>query len=246
MRSWPKQRRWIRFHIRAETRIVHPGTNATWDFNGLIGDALIYSRAYPANEIASLASGNISDTDNVAISVTGIVNGTTGNDTINVGYTDAEGDQVTSGNDRIHAGSGNDTIHGGDGDDTINADDVTVANMLTADPTLVYNAATGKFYKLVTARDVGRGKLAAVSVRSTCSVKPGGSCKSARRLKCLHSIARRWRHRLAGGQLTRTPRRFVWTDGSPISYQNFAAGQPDGVQHEDVADERRRDLGRCV
>nr|MCU0800992.1 hypothetical protein [Paracoccaceae bacterium] len=52
-----------------------------------------------------------------------VVDGTSGNDTMNVGYTDAQGDQITEGNDSINGGAGNDTINAGGGNDTINAGD---------------------------------------------------------------------------------------------------------------------------
>ncbi|SFJ40336.1 Hint domain-containing protein [Celeribacter neptunius] len=61
-----------------------------------------------------------------------IVDGTAGDDTMGVGYTDAEGDQITSGddyifgdagNDSITGGGGNDEIAGGEGDDTFYFDD---------------------------------------------------------------------------------------------------------------------------
>ncbi len=56
-----------------ETRIGgHTGTNATWDFNGKIDDARIYSRALSSAEVAALASGPVTDTDNVAIAVTAV------------------------------------------------------------------------------------------------------------------------------------------------------------------------------
>jgi hypothetical protein len=44
---------------------------------------------------------------------------------------------------------GLDTLFGGDGNDSITGDSITVANMLAADPSLSYNAVTGKFYKLI-------------------------------------------------------------------------------------------------
>jgi Ca2+-binding RTX toxin-like protein len=47
------------------------------------------------------------------------VDGTAGNDSMVVGYTDADGDMVTDGADVIRAGDGDDTIHAGDGDDVI-------------------------------------------------------------------------------------------------------------------------------
>ncbi len=59
------------------------------------------------------------------------VDGTSGDDTMTVGYTDAQGDQITAendliygygGNDSIAAGSGNDTVYGGTGNDTLSGD----------------------------------------------------------------------------------------------------------------------------
>lgn len=47
------------------------------------------------------------------------VDGTAGNDTMTVGYTDADGDAVTDGADLIRAGDGDDNINAGGGDDVI-------------------------------------------------------------------------------------------------------------------------------
>ena len=47
------------------------------------------------------------------------VDGTAGNDSMFVGYTDADGDMVTDGADVIRAGDGDDTINAGDGADVI-------------------------------------------------------------------------------------------------------------------------------
>ncbi|SEK68683.1 Ca2+-binding protein, RTX toxin-related [Roseivivax marinus] len=47
------------------------------------------------------------------------VDGTTGNDSISLGYADADGDAVTTGVDAIEGGAGNDTISGGGGGDFI-------------------------------------------------------------------------------------------------------------------------------
>jgi Ca2+-binding RTX toxin-like protein len=57
--------------------------------------------------------------DRVAGDFISSVDGTTGNDTMNVGYTDAQGDQISEGNDFIMAGSGNDSVSSGGGNDTI-------------------------------------------------------------------------------------------------------------------------------
>lgn len=51
------------------------------------------------------------------------VNGTAGNDFMGLGYTDAQGDQITNGNDYIVAGAGNDSVFSGDGNDQILGED---------------------------------------------------------------------------------------------------------------------------
>ncbi|QFT93752.1 Hemolysin, chromosomal [Roseovarius sp. THAF9] len=50
------------------------------------------------------------------------VDGTAGNDTIDAGYTDADGDSVGDGADTVQAGSGNDSIESGAGDDVVFGD----------------------------------------------------------------------------------------------------------------------------
>ncbi|WP_289846643.1 Hint domain-containing protein [Pacificibacter marinus] len=85
-----------------------------------------------------------SETFDLAPSTPGVVDGTSGDDVMNVGYEDADGDEITdydpgwlgigyqsgddvvygySGNDTINAGSGDDEIHGGTGDDILNGGD---------------------------------------------------------------------------------------------------------------------------
>ena len=48
---------------------AHGNGNVNYDFNGLIDDARIYTRALSADEIASIAADNTSDTGNVSITV---------------------------------------------------------------------------------------------------------------------------------------------------------------------------------
>jgi hypothetical protein len=50
------------------------------------------------------------------------VDGTAGNDTIDAGYTDADGDSVGDGADTVQAGAGNDSIESGAGDDVVFGD----------------------------------------------------------------------------------------------------------------------------
>ena len=64
------------------------------------------------------ATSNMTADRYAATYVTG-VEGTTGNDSMGVGYTDADGDQITTGDDLIYGGDGNDTIDGGAGNDSI-------------------------------------------------------------------------------------------------------------------------------
>jgi len=51
------------------------------------------------------------------------VDGTSGNDSMGLGYTDADGDQITSGDDLIRGGGGNDTVNAGAGNDHIDGGD---------------------------------------------------------------------------------------------------------------------------
>ncbi|MDO6614174.1 MULTISPECIES: Hint domain-containing protein [Pacificibacter] len=85
-----------------------------------------------------------SETFDLAPSTPGVVDGKSGDDVMNVGYEDDDGDEITdydpgwlgigyqsgddvvygySGNDTINAGSGDDEIHGGTGDDILNGGD---------------------------------------------------------------------------------------------------------------------------
>jgi Ca2+-binding RTX toxin-like protein len=57
--------------------------------------------------------------DRVAGDFKAAVDGTVVNDSMGVGYTDAQGDQITNGNDDILSGTGNDTINAGGGNDFI-------------------------------------------------------------------------------------------------------------------------------
>lgn len=61
--------------------------------------------------------------DRVAGDFKAAVDGTAGNDLMNVGYTDAQGDAVSASHDDIMAGAGNDTVNSGAGNDFINAGD---------------------------------------------------------------------------------------------------------------------------
>ncbi|MFK7888897.1 MAG: LamG-like jellyroll fold domain-containing protein, partial [Gammaproteobacteria bacterium] len=63
----------ISYGLGANTVIgTHGGSSNGWDFNGLIDDARIYTRAISADEVAALAANRASTNDNVDISVTSI------------------------------------------------------------------------------------------------------------------------------------------------------------------------------
>lgn len=49
----------------------------------------------------------------------GVVDGTNNAQTMNVGFTDAQGDQITNGNDTIFANGGSDSVNAGGGDDLV-------------------------------------------------------------------------------------------------------------------------------
>lgn len=81
--------------------------------------------ALTAKPIQSLSLNSVSSNtgdmagDRVAGDFKAPVDGTAGDDTMGVGYTDAQGDAVTDGVDVIQAGHGNDTINAGSGNDVI-------------------------------------------------------------------------------------------------------------------------------
>lgn len=67
----------------------------------------------------SVASDAYLGADRYAADFATVVDGTTGDDSMGQGYTDAQGDQITTGDDVIDGGAGNDTIDGGTGNDTL-------------------------------------------------------------------------------------------------------------------------------
>ena len=82
--------------------------------------------ALEAAPIQSLTLGSVIDADHggmwterVVGDYTETVDGTAGADSMALGYTDSDGDQITTGDDIIQAGAGNDTIDGDAGDDII-------------------------------------------------------------------------------------------------------------------------------
>lgn len=103
--------------------------NVTGDIWGFASDTLLV----PGTDYVKVGGNNIGTTDygNYQTPWTVIVDGTDGNDTMGVSYTDADGDQIDGldgnneaiygykGNDSIHAGRGHDSVYGGDGADTL-------------------------------------------------------------------------------------------------------------------------------
>lgn len=81
--------------------------------------------ALTAAPILSLTLGSVLSTtgdmlgDRVAGDFIGTVDGTAAGEAMAVGFADAQGDQITAGNDAIAAGGGNDTVSAGGGNDTV-------------------------------------------------------------------------------------------------------------------------------
>ncbi|GAB5445748.1 Hint domain-containing protein [Gymnodinialimonas sp.] len=92
------------------------GTTYALEFSGNASNMLNYE----TNDFDNGdPNGTFSFDVNDGIAEVLVVDGTSGNDTMGVGYTDADGDQITSGDDAIDGGDGADTIDGGGGDDLI-------------------------------------------------------------------------------------------------------------------------------
>ncbi|ESW61545.1 MAG: hypothetical protein Q27BPR15_05950 [Rhodobacter sp. CACIA14H1] len=97
------------------------------DLNGLSISSLsvssIVTADYPGFYVGSGVSGTTTTSPPPPPPVgDGTVNGTAGSDHMQIGYTDAQGDQIdgTDGpNDRIEAGAGDDTVNYGAGNDTV-------------------------------------------------------------------------------------------------------------------------------
>ena len=111
-------------------------------FTSASGEVYLYAPdGFPALAgVATTISLDATASYDLAPSTAG-VDGTSGDDTMEVGYTDADGDEITdydpggflgigyqsgddtiygyAGNDSINAGSGDDTVYGGSGDDTV-------------------------------------------------------------------------------------------------------------------------------
>ncbi len=132
---------------------------------------------------AGTASGEgndtISDIENIigsdhADTLTGdendnVISGGDGNDTINGG---AGNDTISGGNqnDTITSGAGNDTITGGDGNDILGSTTltagVTAADILAANPDLIYDAGTGNFYEYVSGNITYANAVTAVAANT--------------------------------------------------------------------------------
>ncbi|MCA9062796.1 MAG: DUF4347 domain-containing protein, partial [Planctomycetaceae bacterium] len=157
------------------------------------------------------------------VAATGIWYGTTDDDTLTGGSND----------DQFEALFGSDTISSGGGNDMINADDVTVADMLTADPTLQYDAVRGKFYKLISTAASWADAKAAAEAMSVLGIQGRlVTINSADENTFVQSVAAGnsiW----LGASDTGHQDAYVWVSGEAVTYQNFAPGQPDGSQWAD-------------
>ena len=96
--------------------------------------ALMESQPITSLEILSLSSAaSEMNVDRFAPTYAdGTVDGTVGNDDMRLGYTDADGTAITSGDDTISGGDGNDVIEGAGGSDSISGgagDDVIYGDM---------------------------------------------------------------------------------------------------------------------
>ncbi|MCG6902683.1 MAG: hypothetical protein LJE68_08380 [Rhodobacter sp.] len=77
-------------------------------------------RSLTLDSVRVAPSGLTADRDDANYDTSdGIVDGTSGNDTMGDGYTDADGDQITANDDQVAAGAGNDTVDAGSGNDTV-------------------------------------------------------------------------------------------------------------------------------
>ena len=174
-----------------------------------------------------------------------ILNGDTGNDVIDGG----------SGNDAIDGGGGDDTIDGGDNNDTIYGDGATdrntaISDILTANPGVVYDAASNSFYQLVTTN--ANYATARANAMATTINGVGGhlaNITSAAENSFLDSlvVAESW----IGGSDAATEGAWLWLDGpesgqqfwagaaggSPVGgmYENWNGGEPNNSGNEDGA-----------
>ncbi|OYU72430.1 MAG: hypothetical protein CFE32_23775, partial [Alphaproteobacteria bacterium PA3] len=105
--------------LRGQTgvTVTYSTTDPTW--NGLTSEA---GTATYTNAAGQTVSIQFSQIETILTDRDGIVSGTTGDDSMGAGYTDAQGDVIDGwdgANDSINAGSGNDTVDAGAGNDTI-------------------------------------------------------------------------------------------------------------------------------
>ncbi|MDA8746418.1 DUF642 domain-containing protein, partial [Rubripirellula amarantea] len=229
-----------RFEIAASTGEITVATGAILDYEiAASHDIRVQVTDAAGNSYTETMTIAVDDQSDIFHDLTdgnddGIITGTGGGNTIYGGNADGVADGGAVVNDTINAGSGNDEIYGGDGDDVINADDTTVADMLAADPSLVYNESTGKFYKLISGTtDWDSAKEAAESFsvlgQSGRLVQIGTAAENAY-VQSLAGGATIW----LGASDTGHQDAFVWNDGTPISYENFVSGDPNGAQNEDA------------
>ena len=106
------------------TSTANGGMGDMLDLRGLTNvtlnetDALSGTATYQ-NTAGQTVTINYSGIENI---LDGVVNGTSGNDVMNIGYTDADADQIdgsVSKNDTIYAGAGDDSVTAGVGNDSV-------------------------------------------------------------------------------------------------------------------------------
>ncbi|SEN66538.1 Hemolysin-type calcium-binding repeat-containing protein [Pseudorhodobacter antarcticus] len=68
---------------------------------------------------AASGGGTLSFSDIENVRIIGQVDGTGGNDSMEAGFVDADGDQIGAGSDTVYGGAGNDTIAAGSGNDRV-------------------------------------------------------------------------------------------------------------------------------
>lgn len=87
----------------------------------ITGLSITFAPGESAAETGTFGLSNVGY--DVASATVGVVDGTSGDDTIDIYYVDADGDMVTSGDDIIRADAGNDLIDADAGDDRIYGED---------------------------------------------------------------------------------------------------------------------------
>lgn len=114
----------------ASVTITYDETDPTWD-----GTTSESGTATYLNDDGDLVTITFSQIENILLSPDGVVDGTSGDDSMGIGYTDTQGDEIdgtdgindvidaAAGNDLVDAGAGDDTVSGGSGNDSVFGDE---------------------------------------------------------------------------------------------------------------------------